>query len=145
MYEVNKDTYALIGKGKKTEIIEKDQTFIIELPINTILKESCEYYGSSFEGRKIGSQKQLGMCYKLPIIIESTNEIVMFPINSPNSNNCSWLSLTNIKNYKKVKTNSLITFNNNKSRLFPVSIASLENQMFRASKLLLINKKRRSV
>ena len=90
IYEISNKTCALISRGPSTtEIIEENQSFIINKPINKILNESCKYYGSTLEGRLQGSKTILGMCYKLPIIVESSNELVFFPTISPYSENCS--------------------------------------------------------
>ena len=101
IYEITTRTCALVAKSEnETEVIEENNTFTINKPITQILKESCEYYGSSLEGRIQGSKTLLGMCYKLPIIIESSSEIIFFPTMSPFNERCSWLSIKHIKEYK---------------------------------------------
>ena len=144
IYEITSKTCALISKDKETtEIIENDKTFIINKPINQILNESCEYYGSTLEGRIKGSKTVLGMCYKLPIIIESTNEIIFFPTLSPYHENCSWISIKNIKDYIPVDNNVIIRFKGDIKEMFPITYESLENQMFRATKLMLLIRNRK--
>lgn len=145
MYEINNETCALIAQNASTtEVIEEKRTFIINAPLSQILKESCEYYGSTLEGRIKGSKKQLGMCYKLPITIEGSNDIIFFPTTSYENENCCWLSLKHIKEYKEYDNNTLVTFLNNEKRVFQLSLPSLENQLFRATKLLLISRRRRN-
>ena len=85
------------------------------------------------------------MRYKLPITVEGSNEIILFPTTSPLNNECCWISLSHIKDYKAIDNNSLITFENNETHLFPLSLQSLENQIFRATQLLLINRSRRNL
>ena len=146
MYEINKNTYALIRIDENTtEVIEKENNFILNESLTRILKESCEYYGSTFEGRIKGSKKQLGMRYKLPIIVEEYNEIVMFPTSSSTNDQCSWLALKHIQDYEILDNNTIITFKNNEKKVFPISYTSLENQIFRATKLLLISRQRRNL
>ncbi len=143
IYEITSKTCALLKEdNKRTKIVEKDKIFIIEKPILKIIKESCEYYGSSLEGRIKGSKRLLGMKYKLPIIIEGSSEIIFFPTASPFNDNCCWISINNIKDYKAIDNNVIIEFNGNNKEEFPITYESLENQMFRASKLLLIIKRR---
>ena len=144
IYEINTKTCALISRGvDTTEIIEEDKNFIINKPINKILNESCEYYGSTLEGRIKGSKKILGMCYKLPIIVESSIELIFFPTTSPYNENCCWLSIKNIKDYKAIDNNVIINFKGNYKETFSITYESLENQMFRASKLLFLIKNRK--
>ena len=146
IYEITSKTCALIAKEKdQTEIIEDDKTFIIDKPVLKILKESCEYYGSSLEGRIQGSKTMLGMCYKLPIIIESSKELIFFPTTSPLNENCSWISIKNIKDYIAVDNNVIIKFKGNKTELFPITYETLENQMFRSTKLMLLLKNRKNI
>ena len=146
IYEITCKTAAVIAiTENETKIIEENKTYVIQKPVAKIIKESCEYYGSSVAVRLKGSKSMLGMCYKLPIIIESSNEIIFFPTSSPLNKNCSWISLNHIKNYKKISNNVIIEFTGNKKETFPITYESLENQMFRATKLLLILKKRKNI
>ena len=57
-----------------------------------------------------------------------------------NTNNTN--SNTNTNTYKAIDNNVIIEFNGNNKEEFPITYESLENQMFRASKLLLIIKRR---
>ena len=129
---------------RKTEVIEESRSFIVKKTPLEIVKESCEYYGSSFEGRVKGSQKNLGMFYKLPIIIESSNDLIFFPTFSTSHKECSFLSLKNIEDYKKEDNNVLVRFHGGQVCKFPISYESLENQIYRATKLLLIMRKRKN-
>jgi len=110
-YEITSETCALISISEnETEVIELGNKFIIESNLTDILKRSCEFYGCTLEGRIKGSQTQLGMKYKLPIIIENTKELIFFPTSSPRLENCSWISLKNIKHYEENRFGSIIEF-----------------------------------
>ena len=87
----------------------------------------------------------MGMCYKLPIIVESANELIFFPTQSPYNDSCSWISLKNIKDYSASDNNVVIRFKGNLKETFPLTYESLENQMFRAAKLLLLLKTRQNL
>lgn len=142
-YEITNKTCALIAiNEKETEVIELNKKFIIQSKITNILKKSCEFYGCTLDGRRKGSQAQLGMKYKLPIIIENTKELIFFPTSSPRLQDCSWISLKNIKDYKETNFGSLIEFIDDNQINIPISLESLENQIFRATKLMLITRKR---
>lgn len=144
-YQITTRTCALIGIGEEeTMVVEKDYKTLIPQKTTDVLKANCEYYGSSLEGRIKGSQQQLGMKYKLPIVIENSREIIFFPTISPKVIGCYWIALNNIKTYKKDGYYSKIIFNDGLELNIPVSYESLENQIFRATKLLLITRKRQN-
>lgn len=144
-YEINKETCAIIYKeNNQTMIIEEEtELYLKEKPLK-IIDNSCKYYGSSYLGRYEGSKYILGLSYKSPIIIEENNSVIFFPTNSPRKENCHWISLNNIKDYKKIDTKqTLITFINNKKIVIDVSYNIIENQIFRATRLEAILRKRK--
>ena len=59
-YEINKDTVALIPKEDKTVVYEVDNSFVVNKRPLEIMEESCEYFGSSLEGRQVGTSKLIG-------------------------------------------------------------------------------------
>ncbi len=142
--EISSKTCALSFKDEKEcTIIEGDKELNIAMSLQDFINYNCEYYGSSFEGRVKGAQLALGMKYKLPIIIEESRELVFFPTRSYNSEKCSWISLNNISSYEEKNATTLVTFNSGKKHTFEISIESFENQMLRATKLLLTLKNRK--
>ena len=76
--------------------------------------------------------------YKIPIIVEESRNIIFFPISSTRQNDTTWISLKNIKSYKKVDKNTEIIFKNNKKILLRISYYSLQNQILRSSYLEMI-------
>ena len=145
IYEINSETCALVPNSNlSTAIIEKEKSFIIPIPVSKVIKYNCAYYGSSFEGRLKGSKYALGSKYKLPIIIEESKELIFFPTLSAENENCIWISLNNIINYQNCGNYTEITFKNNKKIKIEISYRSFENQMLRATKLLLILKSRKN-
>ena len=144
-YEINSSTCALIPKiNLSTVIIEQEKSINILKPIKKILEYNCAYFGSSFQGRIVGSKYALGSKYKLPIIIEETRELIFFPTLSFENNNCMWISLNNIVYYQKCGNYTEVTFKNNKKLKVQMSYHSFENQFLRATKLLLILKSRKN-
>ena len=132
-YEINNSTLALIALDNKTKVIEEEREFFIDKTPSNILEESCEYFGSSYLGRKIGTKNLIGITHKSPIIIEESREIIFFPTSSPRLNNCSWISLNNIKNFIKNNEKTKIIFDNQKEIIVDVSFGIMENQILRAS------------
>lgn len=135
-YEINNDTLAIIPiDNYKSKIIERDKEFIVdETPIK-IIENSCQYFGSSYQGRFMGTKKLIGVTHKAPIIIEESREIIFFPTNSPRLYECAWISLKNLNNYKRNNDSSEILFNNGNLLNLDISYGSLDNQVLRAARL----------
>lgn len=135
-YEINSETQAIIPIGDdKSKIIESSRTLIVNQSPMKIIDSSCKYFGSSYQGRFIGTKNLIGVSHKAPIIIEETKEIIFFPTNSPRLDNCAWLSLKHLQNYKKSNNNSVITFNSGYLLNLDISYGSLDNQVLRATRL----------
>lgn len=145
-YFINEETLMLISLGKeKTKVFELNNSFIIKHNIMKIVDESCKYFGSNYKGRYIGSKALLKMDYKLPIIIEEFKELVIFPTCSPKQEDCCWIALQNIENYTKKNKKTLVQFKNKTTMEFDISYSSFENQVFRATMLLMTLKKRKKI
>ena len=143
-YEITTKTCAVKYRDERScTVIEGENEIIINKPINKYLNYNCNYFGSSLDGRLKSSQMILGMKYKLPIIIEETREIVFFPTTSPRNKDCTWISLSNIEKYEKADLSTVVTFTSGKKYKFDISFESFENQLLRASKLLLNLKNRK--
>ena len=135
-YEINSETQAIIPVGEdKSKIIEANRTLIVNQTPMKIIDMSCKYFGSSYQGRFIGTKNLIGVSHKAPIIIEETREIIFFPTSSPRLNNCSWLSLKHLQNYKKSNNNSIIVFNSGYLLNLDISYGVLDNQVLRATRL----------
>ena len=83
----------------------------------------------------IGTKNLIGAKYKAPIIIEETSEIIFFPTSSPRIVNCAWISLNNLKNYKRHEDSTIIMFNNGNLLNLDISYAVVDNQVLRATRL----------
>ena len=144
-YEINKNTCAIISIDEEIcKVIENNDEYFINKSTFDVMEESCQYYGSSFEGRVRGTKNILGSNYKVPIIIEESNELIFFPISSPVSFKCTWISLNNISKYERCNGFTKVTFNCGKEVILKLSISSFEGQLLRANRLGSIIKKRSS-
>lgn len=143
-YEINYDTQIIMPlKDKSSKIIEKDEEYIINNSSLEIMEHSCEYFGSSFNGRKEGTKKLLGITHKPPIIIEESRKIIFFPTTSPEKNNCIWINLDSVnKYYKSNSKKTIIEFKNGNVIEFDISYGSLSNQILRATRLKYILEER---
>lgn len=143
-YEISKGTLAIVPeKEDKSLVYEDEDKYIIEECPYKIMEESCKYFGSTYKGRKESSKAILGADYKVPIIIEDTNNLIVFPTAAPKSDDCVWISLKRVKRIEKYDIYSTrIIFDNDREIIVPCSYRSLENQLSRASRLDVIMRKR---
>ena len=143
-YEITYDTQLLLPIDRdSTKVIETDSEYIINTNTLNILEHSCEYFGSSYEGRKEGTKKLLGITHKSPVIIEESRKIIFFPTTSPDNNECIWINLDKINDYSKINNKkSEIVFKNGDKLELDVSYGSLSNQILRATRLKYILEER---
>ena len=146
-YEINRGTLAIVPNEIDNSLVyEDDDRFLIHQTPFEIMEESCKYFGSTYEGRKESAKAILGAEYKVPVIVEDSDNLIVFPTTSPKSEDCVWISLKRVKSFAKVDSgNTKIIFDNNKEIIVPVSYRTLENQISRASRLDFMMKKRKSV
>ena len=143
-YEINEETMAIIPLNyNKTMIKEVNNEYIIDKSAYKIMEDSCEYYGSTYKGRLKAAQKLLDTNYKVPIIVEESENIVFFPTKSSLLEDCCWINYNFIKSYEKNGNSTKVYFNNQESIDFDISKLSLENQISRSSRLELLYIKRK--
>ena len=136
-YEINEETLAILPYGNgKSKVIEKGVEYVVDKTPNEIINYSCLYFGSSYLGRHAATKHLLGISYKSPIMIEESRNIIFFPTVSPRLyDECTWISLKNIVDYKKNDFHSSVYFDNEKHLEVPISYGSLDNQVLRATRL----------
>ena len=143
-YEINEETMAIIPLNyNQTMIKEVNNEYIIDKSAYKIMEDSCEYYGTTYKGRLKAAQKLLDTNYKVPIIVEESENIVFFPTKSSLLEDCCWINYNFIKSYEKNGNSTKVYFNNQESIDFDISKLSLENQISRSSRLELLSIKRK--
>ncbi len=56
-YEITFDTQVILPvENNSSRIIENNESYVINVPPMQVLEHSCEYFGSSYEGRKEGTK-----------------------------------------------------------------------------------------
>ena len=145
-YEINRGTLAIVPNETTNSLVyEDEERYLIEEKPFHIMEESCKYFGSTYDGRKNSARDILGAEYKVPIIVEDSDNLIVFPTTSPQSDECIWISLRRVKKFEKIDgTNTRIIFDNNKEIIVPCSYRSIENQVSRASRLDLIMRSRKN-
>ena len=135
-YEINSSTLAIIPIDEEiSKVYEEETEYIINKSSNSIIKENCKFYGSSYEGRCVGTKSLTGIKTKYPIIIEESRNIIFFPTSSIRSKQSTWIALNKINKIHKKNYNSQVIFNNEKKIDLNISFYSLENQIVRATML----------
>jgi len=139
-YEISKGTLAILPNEKNSSVVyEDDNRYIIKETPFKIMEDSCKYFGSTYEGRKDGAREMLGAEYKVPIVIEDSSNLIVFPTTSPLSEDCVWISLKRVEKIEKIDTNNTkIIFDNKTEIIVDSSYRTIENQLSRASRLDLI-------
>ena len=145
-YEINRGTLAIVPNEITNSLVyEDEERYLIEEKPFQIMEESCKYFGSTYDGRKNSARDILGAEYKVPIIVEDSDNLIVFPTTSPQSDECIWISLHRVKKFEKIDgVNTKIIFDNNKEIIVPCSYRSIENQVSRASRLDLIMRSRKN-
>lgn len=135
-YEINSSTLAIVPiENNISKVYEENEEYIVKKSSNSIIKDNCEFYGSSYEGRCIGTKTLTGIKTKYPIIIEESRNIIFFPTSSTRTKQSTWIALNKVKNYKKKNQNSEVLFKNEEKIDLDISFYSLENQIVRATML----------
>ena len=144
-YEISKDTLAIIPIGcEKCRVIEEDDDYIVGKCSTKIMDDSCKFFGSSLQGRHDGTKNLIGINYKAPIIVEESSEIIFFPTNSPRVNDCTWISLNNLNEYRKSNGKTKVSFKNGTEIDVDVSYNIIDNQVLRSTRLESILRKRKN-
>ena len=146
-YEINVDTLLLIPIDyNKTKVIEKGDVFIVKCSTLSIIKKSCLFFGSSYEGRKAAIKYLIGIDMKVPILIEESRNIIFFPTTSCVNQNSIWVSYQNLLKYsKKNEFSTILYFENNKKIVIEVKYNLIDNQVIRCLKLDTILLKRKKI
>jgi Genetic competence transcription factor len=135
-YEINEDTLAIIGDNYgNTRIIEKNQEYVIQKKAYEVMDENCKYYGSSYNGRLKAAKEILDCSYKLPIIMEESSMLIFFPTKSSLLDDCCWINYNAIRENENSGSKTLLKLINNQELLLDISLLSLKNQIYRATRL----------
>ncbi|MGE8205159.1 competence protein ComK [Heyndrickxia sp. NPDC080065] len=141
-YEISPYTMAILpityGSKLYSEIWELENRFISPFKPLDIVKKSCEYFGSSYEGRRNGTRRLIGVTHKAPIMLDSYTSSFLIPTTSPMNPDCIWLLLNHVHHHEKSSSNNtLVTLRNNQTLEIPISLSSFTNQLQRAAQLRL--------
>lgn len=137
-YIINRKTVVITPLNERQSIVyELGKQVIINKPSLPIVRRSCYVFGSSFDGRVAGSKELTGYKYKIPIVVEEANDVIIFPTKSPFSEKNEWVALNQVTdfypNYKN--NNTFVRFRNGLLLELSVSYGVFKNQFLKASYL----------
>ncbi|MFK4998193.1 competence protein ComK [Bacillus sp. N9] len=119
-----------------SEVVETDGKYICTKSPFKLVKTSCKYFGSTYEGRKTATKELIGVSVKAPIIIDPHTSIFLFPTASPLTPHCIWVSHEHVKKYQMGERHStIVTFENGEQYELLISHRSFEVQMQRTALL----------
>ena len=114
-YEINVSTLAIVPIDENTSrVYEEEAEYVVNKSSNSIIKNNCEFYGSSYQGRCDGTKYLTGIKSKCPIIIEESRNLIFFPTTSTRDKQSSWFAINKVYRYYKKPYNSTIKFTNDK-------------------------------
>ncbi|WP_059282390.1 competence protein ComK [Bacillus coahuilensis] len=117
-------------------IVEQNAKYFCPLSPTKIIRQSCEYFGSDYWGRKKGTKSIIQVTHKSPIIIDNRLGIFLFPTTSPRLPECIWISEAYIHSHKVVDSKRVILhFYNGETLSLAISRYSLMNQIRRTAEL----------
>jgi competence protein ComK len=145
-YEINRDTLAVVGvNDTSSKVIESNKNYIIEDSSYQVMEDSCNYFGSNIKGRIEGTRKMLGINYKVPIIVEESNDLIFFPLSEIENDKCIWISLNWYDRVVSDNKKTYIYFKNGRKIEINISKYIVENQASRATRLNYVLNDRKKV
>lgn len=134
-YIINRKTLAVTALNEKQSLVyEGGRQLVIERSSLNIVRKSCQVFGSTYRGRTEGTKKITGYRYKMPIVVQDYDEIVIFPTQSPTSQINDWISLQHVEHFypNLSKNTTFVRFDNGLLLEFGISYASFQSQYMRA-------------
>lgn len=148
-YEINSSTLMLeYYDENKTKVYEFDREFVVNDSLFNIISNSCNFYGSTYDGRLASSKKILNTNIKLPVVVEDIKKIIFFPTRATYRHGSRWISFNNLDRIERVRKNSSLTricFCNNKAYDIEISYDIVYRQLFNCltlEKTLLLRQER---
>lgn len=144
-YEINLETLLIIPfSNGKSKIYEFDKEYIVNRVTLDIIKDSCLFFGCSYEGRRDAVKNIINVDMKVPILVEESHNIIFFPITSCVNKNSIWISYQNLVKYSKFNEfSTVLYFKNGKQIIVDVKYNLIDNQVIRCLKLKSLIDRRR--
>lgn len=120
--------HSLLGKRESVSKVALSPYDLIDV--------NLRFRGSSMIGALEGAQAILGKMNMNPLILDREREIILFPCKSPFREDCVWLALSHVKQYRHAgKSQSQVELSNGSTIVLDVSKQVFERKMHRAYEL----------
>ena len=117
-------------------LCKKDGVSKAGLSPYNLIDTNLRFRGSSMRGALEGAQAILGKMNMNPLILDKEQDIILFPCRSPYREDCVWLALQHIKQYKSAgKIRTQVELSNGSTIIIDVSKQTFEKKMQRAYEL----------
>lgn len=135
-YSINKKTIAILPAYQieyESIVMEVEQTYYVKQSPFQLIQTNCLLNGASYDGRRAAVNFLTGYSRLVPIPINLSDDIYVFPTHSPQNDKCSWIFFNHIRQIQKSKNKneSIIHFKNNEQLTVDVSYHILSKQNFR--------------
>ncbi|MCM3709170.1 competence protein ComK [Sporosarcina luteola] len=140
-YVVNNGTSIILPEfdenGRLLSVVmEKTELFKVNIEPTKLIDYSLRCYGSSLRGANDGSRTLLGEISMPPIVLNLTQSLYWFPHMSPVNEDCVWIAIDHVKDYKAIdKKHTEIVLNNGTEIILNTSFYSFDEKYTRAFKL----------
>lgn len=115
-------------------VLEEQGEYLTRYAPTKMIERACKFFGSSLKGRQIGTHEICGITHKVPISIDPSSGMYMFPTLSPINPKCVWIAHTHISKLRETANQCTeVMFKNGKNIIVDVSYGSMINQVNRTA------------
>lgn len=116
-----------------TVVMEKGRTLKVDISPTALIDFNLRYYGSSLRGASEGSRMILGEISMFPIVMNEKLGMYWFPSVSSLRNDCVWIALHHIIDYKSIgKKKTRVLLSDDSTVTINISRYSFEKKIQRA-------------
>lgn len=139
MSEITPFTLAVLprygGNGSLvSHVLDEQGEYTTRYAPTKMVERACRYFGSSLEGRQTGTTEIAGITHKVPISIDPSSGIFLFPTLSPINPKCVWISHSHIARLREtIDQCTEVLFKNGQKITVDVSYGSMTNQVNRTA------------
>src|SRR5699024_6731442 len=143
-YTIIRKTHALFPAKHfeyDTIVIERERKLYIRQTPLQIIKDSCQKYCSTYEGRRDAVVALMNFKQKVQIPVSIHKSIYLFPTHPPNHLDNSWIAYEHVARFDKKQSpgqpeQTIVTFKHGYTLTLDVSVHTFEKQWQRTLELM---------
>ncbi|WEG18942.1 competence protein ComK [Alkalihalophilus pseudofirmus] len=142
-YDINRHTLAIMPAyhtDYETIVYENHQIYYVAESSLSMIKRACIEGGATYDGRRTAVSEITRAQSKVPIPIDTIDQIYTFPTHSPTKLECSWFFYHHIRTFMPDPDHAaktIITFRNSIQLTIDATYATIERQIQRTSYCIL--------